>query len=283
MKKIFAASLAVMLMASACLASGISVGNMSVLNFDGGIKLHSYATGDNMNDYCYVVETPEGLVLIESTAYRENVSAFAEYIRSLEKPLMGALFSYHPNGYLSYGDLIVYATENALKSWQEGGSVWNLTQSFIQVAGDKVAEDLPSGAGIIKEGQTLKRAGLDFVILHESDGEGYGIYIPAINAVYRHMMGSKTHNILTSQAYIEAEIAELKGYQEKGYSLILTSHHAPEGKEAVAEKIAYLEKVLDLAKTSKSREDFISAVKAAFPDYGGETYIEMSAGALFAE
>ena len=126
-------------------------------------------------------------------------------------------------------------------------------------------------------------AGMDFVILHESDGEGYGIAIPAMNAVYRHMMGSKTHNILTSQAYIEAEIAELKGYQAKGWALVLTSHNAPEGKEAVAEKIAYLEKVLDLAKTSKGREDFISAVKSAFPDYAGEAYLGMSAGALFAE
>ena len=283
MRKVFAAMLAVMLMVSACSASGVSVGNMSVLNFDGGVKLHAYGTGDNMNDYCYVVETPEGLVLIESTAYRENVTAFAEYIRSHEKPIAGALFSYHPNGYKSYGDLKVYATENALKSWAEGGSVWGLTQSFIKAAGDKVAEDLPSNAEIINEGQTLKLAGLDFVILHESDGEGYGIYIPAINTVYRHMMGSKTHNILTSQAYIEAEIAELKGYQDKGWALILTSHNAPEGKEAVAEKIAYLEKVLDLAKTSKGREDFISAVKSAFPDYAGEAYLGMSAGALFAE
>ncbi|MBQ3455351.1 MAG: hypothetical protein IJG36_02840 [Synergistaceae bacterium] len=283
MKKIFASLIAVMLMASACFASAISIGNMSVINFDGGLKLHAYGTGDNMNDYCYVVETPEGLVMIESTAYRENVSAFAEYIRSLNKPLAGALFSYHPNGYKSYGDVKIYATESALKSWAEGGSVWGLTQSFIQAMGDKVAEDLPSSAEIISEGDTVKLAGVDFVILHESDGEGYGIYIPAINAVYRHMMGAKTHNILPAIPYIEAEISELKGYQEKGYALILTSHHAPEAKEAVAEKIAYLEKVLELAKTSKNREEFISAVKASFPDYSGEAYLEMSAGALFAE
>lgn len=283
MKKFLASLAAVMLMASACFASGVSVGNMSVINFDGGLKLHAYGTGDNMNDYCYIVESPEGLVLIESTAYRENVSAFAEYIRSLNKPLSGALFSYHPNGFKSYGDVKIYATETALKSWAEGGSVWGLTQSFIKAAGDKVAEDLPSSAEIISEGGTVKLSGVEFIILHESDGEGYGIYIPAINAVYRHMMGAKTHNILPAIPYIEAEISELKGYQEKGYALILTSHHAPEGKEAVAEKIAYLEKVLELAKNSNTRGEFISAVKAAFPDYGGEAYLEMSAGALFAK
>ena len=119
--------------------------------------------------------------------------------------------------------------------------------------------------------------------MHESDGEGYGVEIPAINAVYRHMMGSKTHNILPAIPYIEAEIKELKEYQGKNYALILTSHHAPEGKNAVSEKIAYLEKVLELAKTCKTREEFISSVKAAFPDYDGEAYLQMSAGALFSK
>ena len=276
MKKVFCAVLAVMVLASTGCAA------VHVYGFENGrIQLHAFETGDNMNDYCYIVESPEGLVLIESTAYKENVNAVAEYIRSLGKPLAGALLSYHPNGYKSYGDVKVYATKNALKSWAEGGSVWGLTQTFIMALGDKVADDLPDTAEIIEEGQTVKLAGLEFVILHESDGEDYGIYIPAINAVYRHMMGSKTHNILPAIPYIEAEIAELKGYQDKGYSLVLTSHHEPEGKEAVAEKIAYLEKVLELARGSRNREEFISRVTAAFPDYNGREYLEMSAGALF--
>ena len=279
MRKIFAALLAVMVLASAGWAETVDVYPFE----DGSIKLHAFGTGDNMNDYCYIVESPEGLVLIESTAYKPDVEAVNKYIKTLGKPLAGALLSYHPNGYKTYGDVKVYATEGALKSWAEGGSVWRLTQSFIQALGDKVADDLPDTAEIITEGQTLRLAGVDFVILHESDGEDYGVAIPAINAVYRHMMGSKTHNILPAIPYIEAEISELKGYQEKGYSLVLTSHNAPEGSQAVATKIAYLEKVLDLAKSSKTRAEFKKGVKAAFPDYNGEAYLDMSAGGLFAE
>ena len=275
MKKIFCAVLAVMLVASASFAA------VNVQEFNNGLKLHSFGTGDNMNDYCYIIEGPEGLVMIESTAYKADVNAFNEYIKSLNKPLVAMLLSYHPNGYKTYGDVKVYATEGALKSWQEGGTVWGLTLTFVMAGGDKVADDLPVNAEIITEGQTIKLAGVDFVILHESDGENYGIYIPAMNAVYRHMMGSKTHSILTSIPYIEAEIAELKDYQAKGYEIILTSHHEPEGKDAVSEKIAYLEKVLEIAKSSKTKEEFISGVKAAFPDYNGEAYLEMSAGALF--
>ena len=277
MRKILIASLLVVVMAS------VSFAGVTVEEFNNNIKLHSFSTGDNMNDFCYIIESPEGLVLIESTAYKPDVQNFAEYIKSLKKPVAGALFSYHPNGYKSYGDIKIYATENALKSWQEGGSVYGLTQSFIAALGDTVAEDLPESAEIINEGDKITLAGVDFVILHESDGENYGIEIPAINAVYRHMMGSKTHNILPAIPYIEAEISELKGYQDKNYSLILTSHNQPEGKDAVAEKLVYLEKVLEFAKSSKTRQEFIDNVKNSFPDYNGEAYLGMSAGALFAE
>ena len=284
MKKIFLAAVSILvLFAISAAAQSISVGSMNVYNFDGGLKLHAYSTQDNMNDHCYVVEAPEGLVLIESTAYKENVNALNDYIKSLNKPLVAALLSYHPNGYKTYGDVKIYATENALKSWAEGGSVKNLTNSFVQALGDKVADDLPETAEIIEEGQTLNLAGVEFKILRSSDGEDYDVEIPAINAVYRHMMGSKTHNILPAVPYIEAEISDLKNYQAKNYSLVLTSHNAPEGKDAVAEKIAYLEKVLELAKSSKDKDEFVAGVKAAFPDYNGEAYLGMSAEALFAK
>ena len=279
MKKFFLA-VAFLALAAAAPAQSVSVGDMNVYNFN-DVKLHAYSTNDNMNDHCYVVESPEGLVIIESTAYKNNVQAFADYIKALNKPVAGALLSYHPNGYKSFGEVKIYATENALKSWQENGGVWNLTQSFIQALGDKVADDLPTSAEIIEEGTTLNLAGLEFKILHSSDGEDYDIEIPAINAIYRHMMGSKTHNILPAIPYIEAEIADLKSYLDKGYTLVLTSHNAPEGRKVVEEKIAYLEKVLELAKTSKDKEEFMNAVKEAFPDYAGEAYLGMSAGALF--
>lgn len=80
--------------------------------------------------------------------------------------------------------------------------------------GDKVAEDLPDKAEIVEEGQVLTLASIDLKILHESDGEEYDVEIPVSNAVYCHVMWSRTHNILPAIVYIEAEIAELKCYHE---------------------------------------------------------------------
>ena len=262
----------------------VSFGDVTVYDY-GDIKLHAYRTGDNMADECYVIESNAGLVLLESTAYKDNVGAFSGYVRSLGKPLAGAFLSYHSNGYKSYPETTIFATKKALASWGEGGGVKVLTDSFVQALGTKVATDLPGEADakirIVEEGQMLNVAGIEFKILATSDGEDYGVEIPAIKAVYRHMMGSKVHNILPAIPYIDAEIADLKGYATKGYQLILTSHHVPEGPEAVSEKIAYLEKVKEFAASCKTKDEFIAAVKAAFPDYAGEAYLGMTAGALY--
>ena len=267
-------------------AVNLTTGAVAVYDYE-DIKLHAYATKDNMNDECYVVEGKDGLVILESTAYKTNVNEFADYIKSLNKPLEAALLSYHPNGYKAYefkdANLKIYATQEALKSWQPGGGVKALTDSFVQALGDEVAADLPDKAEIVNYNDELTLAGVKFKILKSTDGEDYSVEIPEINAVYRHMMGSKVHNILTSVAYIDAEIADLKDYQAKGYTLILTSHNEPEKSDVLGEKINYLEKVKEFANNCKTRGEFINAVTQAFPDYAGEAYVSMSAGALFAK
>jgi hypothetical protein len=55
----------------------------------------------------------------------------------------------------------------------------------------------------------------------------------------------------------------------------------PETQAGVMQKLVYLKKVKELADKSLNRQEFISAVKEAFPSYKGENYLEMSASMLF--
>ncbi len=257
----------------------LTLGEVTIYDY-GKIKLHAFSTKDVLADECFVLESKEGLVLLESTAFKANVQEVNDYIKSLNKPLKGIFLSYHSNGYNSYGNAPIYATEAAVASWGEKGGVKALTDNFVQVFGDAVDTNLPQKATIVKTGDTVKVAGIEFRILPTMD-EDYSLEIPAINAVYRHMLGSDVHNILPSLAYIDGEIADMKSYQKKGYGLILTSHYVPEGQEAVTAKLAYLEKVKELALANKDKDSFLAAVKAAFPNYQGENYLQLTADALY--
>lgn len=245
------------------------------------IKMHVYNTQDPLGDVLYAFETDKGLVLLESTVLKKNVECFNDYLKGLNKNLKGELLSYHPNGYTTYKST-VYATDGAVKSWNEG-SVKSLTEQFVSGFGeDKVASDMPETANKIKIGDELSLAGINFKILDGKTTEGhFDVAIPEINAVYTHMMGSDVHNILPSKEAIESEILRFEKIQNDNYDLIMTSHYMPETQAGVKQKLVYLKKVKELADKSLNRQEFISAVKEAFPSYKGENYLEMSASMLF--
>ena len=247
----------------------------------GDIRLHAYETQDPMNDYQFVFESRDGLVLLESTALKDNVEIFADYIKSLNKPLKGELLSYHPNGYTSYHSE-VYATSGAVRSWNEG-SVKGLTQQFVSGFGkDAVATDLPEAVEEIKIGDTLTLAGIDFEIVDGYTPEGhFDVVIPQMNTIYTHMMGSKVHNILPSTAAIDSEINRFENISNKHYDLILTSHCKPESQAGVLEKINYLKTVKKIASYAKNSKEFTALVNEAFPSYEGKMYLEMTASMLY--
>ena len=256
----------------------LSVGSVTVYDF-GDVKLHAYNMGDALSDECYLLESGEGLVMLETGAFTDQLNAWKDYIDGLDKPLAGALLAYHPNGIEVFGDIPVYATEKALSNWGKGGSIRGLTDGFVATFGDGVAANLPTKANLIKTGDTVTLAGMDFVIREEGD-DAYGVEIPQINCVYIHMLGSKCHNILTSREHMLALAEELRGFQ---YTLVLTSHYVPEGADAVQTKLAYLDKALELSNSCATAEEFKSAMQSAFPDYAGENYLDMTAGMLYQE
>ena len=254
----------------------LKLGSVTVYDF-GNIKLHGYHFGDALADECYLVESDEGVVMLETGAFTANLVEWKGYIASLGKPVAGALLAYHPNGIENFGDVTVYTTENALANWGEGGSIRALTDSFVAGFGDVVAAKLPTDATIVNLGDTVTLAGVDFIIRNEGDS-AYGVEIPAINCVYIHMLGSDCHNILVSKEHINAFIGELEGFH---YNLVLTSHYAPEGQDAVATKIAYLRKALELSDSCANAESFTAAMNKAFPNYSGANYLGMTAGFLY--
>lgn len=256
----------------------LKIGTIRTYDF-GDITLKAYLTNDVLSDVSYIVEKGENAVIIEGTAFHNNVDELTEYIKSSGKNIAGALMAYHPNGYDKF-HTDVYATENAVNNWQKGGSIHSLVDSFIVTFGEEIAAEMPQNAKSIAAGQNITLGGIEFHIIEAGD-DAYSIEIPEINCIYRHMMGSKCHNILTSLEHIDAMIAEMKQYKQKNYTLILTSHYEPETQSAVDEKISYLETVKQIALQSNNAEEFKTSVKQTFADYTGENYIDMTAGFLF--
>lgn len=77
-------------------------------------------------------------------------------------------------------------------------------------------------------------------------------------------------------------IEQLKGYLEKGYTLVLTSHYTPENLKDVETKIAYLEHLKEISADSGNADEFKKRVRDEYSHYSGGNYLEMTAGFFFA-
>lgn len=253
-------------------------GFVEVYNF-GEIKLHSYQTNDLMYDESYILENNENVLLVEFPAFYENLPEFEEYVRGLNKNIVGKVFSDHPNGGTILKDVKGYASEGTIKSMKEG-TINGLVTNFATSFGGNFATEYHEITDILKDNK-VNIGGFELNITYHE--ENIEIEFPQINCVYTHMLGHDCHSIVAGAGHADAIIAGLKGYKAKGYNLVLSSHYTPENLKDVDTKIAYLEELKVIANESKDAEDFKEKVKAKYPEYSGLNYLDMTAGFFFSQ
>lgn len=244
----------------------------------GNIKLHAYQTNDFMNDECFILENDDNVLLLEFPAFHSNLGELEEYIKGLNKNIVGKVFSDHPNGGASIlSDVRNYASQGTVNS-MTAGTIKHLNEGFIPTFGADFDSKLPYITNILKE-DTVNIGGFQLNITYHD--ENIEIEFPQINCVYTHMLGHDCHSIVAGEEHADAIIAQLKGYKEKGYDLILSSHYTPETISDVDTKISYLEDLKIIAKDSKDIDDFKNKVKSKYPSYSGLNYLDMTAGYFF--
>lgn len=253
----------------------LAKGEVSVYDF-GKVKLHAYKTNDFIDNEVFIVEKNGKAVVIESPCFHDNISELTEYLKDMK--VEGILIAYHGAGATFLPDVPKYATENAVEYSENGGGKTLIT-NFTAAFGDAFDNTVHQVTDIIGEGK-VTIGGIEFVI-HRTH-EAFDIEIPEINAVYTHMLGHDCHSIVAGAGHADAIIAQLRGYIEKGYCLILTSHYTPEDLKDAETKIAYLQDLKSVAAKSESADDFKANVSARYPQYSGQNYLDMTAGFFFA-
>ena len=251
-----------------------------VLVYDfGDVKVHNYNTADYIDDQVILLEKNKKVVVIESPAFYDNNKELEKYIESLGVKLDGVLLSYHMGGGTFLKDSKKYATKKADEYGHIGGGK-ALVDNFTKAFGESFDNNIHNVTDYINGG-TITLADIKMNII--PTGDAFDIEIPEINSIYTHMLGSESHSIIAGVDYANAMIDILKGYIEKNYNLILTSHYIPEDIKAAATKIAYIETLLNIASTCNSKDEMIEKVKEEYPNYSGVNYLEMTAGFFFGE
>ena len=253
----------------------LAQGEMHIYDF-GGVTLHAYQTGDPLGDEVFLLEKAGRFVVIESPCFTAGVAALNAYLAG--RDVAGVLIAYHGAGASFLPDVPKYATANAAEYARQGGGK-ALIDQFAAAFGSGFDSSVHPITHTLTEGETVI-GGVRLVI--RQTAEAFDVEIPEINAVYTHMLGHDCHSIVAGADHADAMIAQLRGYIRAGFGLILTSHYTPEDLKDAETKIGYLEQLKAIAASCRDGASFKAAVRERYPDYGGENYLDMTAGFFFA-
>ena len=247
----------------------------------GNFKLHVYHTNDVMADASYIIEGKDSLVTMEHPLFKDNVAEFNIYIEKLGKPIEKIISDYHLGGSGNYAQIMAEGMEEFSKGPIYGG----MMKGFEQMWGDTMTE-LPTGdVTEVPFGTTQTWAGVSFEFRHgaTSDFPAASILIGG-KAYYTHWTPAKAHVShlqISSPAAIDAEIAEAEKSLASGAELFIGGHGGAAKRDAVEFKIAYLKKMKEILAANKSSQDFVDAMKKAYPGLPGEAGLEDLGKALY--
>lgn len=247
----------------------------------GNFKLHVYHTNDVMADASYIIEGKDSLVTMEHPLFKDNVAEFNIYIEKLGKPIEKIISDYHLGGSGNYAQIMAEGMEEFSKGPIYGG----MMKGFEQMWGDTMTE-LPTGdVTEVPFGTTQTWAGVTFEFCHgaSSDFPAASLLIGG-KAYYTHWTPVKAHVShlqISSPAAIDAEIAEAEKSLASGAELFIGGHGGAAKRDAVEFKIAYLKKMKEMLAANKSSQDFVDAMKKAYPGLPGEAGLEDLGKALY--
>ncbi len=243
----------------------------------GDLNVRVYTTKDAIDDQVILLDKAGKGVVIELPSFHNSIEEMTAYLKDKNIKVEGKLVSYHAAGSSFLPDVKSYLTESSV-IYNTNGEGAQLVKKFAGVFGEGF------DAGIVNSGERLNKgpvtiAGIEMEII--PNGDAFEVYIPQAKAVYMHMLGHDCHSIVAGAGHADAIIANLKDYLDKGVEIFLSSHYAPETRDDVKTKIAYLERLKEIAKGCNGAEEFKEMVNKEFHGYSGGNYLDMTAGFFF--
>ena len=114
-----------------------TVGQFQAYELD-GFKLHVYNSNDVMFDASYIIEGQNGLVVMEYPLFKVNAAEFAEYIKTLGKPVVTDITDYHLGG----SDQLPIVMPEGMPKFIEGPIYGGMMKGFAEQFGETMV-DLP--------------------------------------------------------------------------------------------------------------------------------------------
>lgn len=260
----------------------------------GPVVVHSYSSPiDGEFVRSQIVETANGLVVVDVQLLRTYARELRRYVDALDKPIERVILSHwHPDhwfGVEAFADTPLYALQDVIDQLTAMGDWWiGLRKPEL---GDTILDQKVVPSHQIREG-TESIDGIEFRFSRIAQAEGLTnlvVELPAqraliaqdlvYNRVYPFVgeLHGPDRTIRCFAGWIEA----LRDLQERKWELVLPGHGEPTDGRILAEMIDCLQAIEQILDKATDAEDFKRRVKEAFPDYRLPLLVDLSTLTLF--
>lgn len=180
--------------ANLLLAAAISVWTLAqIVHAEEVLDIRRYARHGAGSVNSYIVETRNGIVLIDSQRVLSQGAAVADRISETGKPLLAVLITHpHPDHFgglaavlAEYPDTPVYSSEATLEEMRTDGH--GFMAATREAAPNDTPDTIPLPSHTFADGQTLVFDGVEFVVDEIGAGEAEAMstfYVPDANALF---------------------------------------------------------------------------------------------------
>jgi glyoxylase-like metal-dependent hydrolase (beta-lactamase superfamily II) len=289
--------------AAAPLGTSVEIPGMKgkvTINDRGTAKIHTYAFSPT-SWTTHIVETNEGLVVIDAQMMIPDAREAVAYARSLNKPIRRLIISHgHPDHWLGLGEWGDLPTASIAEvrdfiNGEKGASLYRGFKEGIppyRALGPQLSDKRGTIANELRDSEKI--VGLDFVFEKVLDGEAdvqLLVKLPELKTlIVQDLIYNNTHHFIGQNRAAAEALPTFDGWidamrrvksENRSAELLLVGHGAPTGPAAIDETIAYLVKAKEMFQKAKDGAELKQLMEAAFPGLDGIRYIDISSGYMY--
>lgn len=257
-----------------------------VVKESGNVKVHTFISHEAfLANATHVIESPNGVVVVDGQFIVPYAMQFRGYIDSLGKPILRVYLSHgHPDHFFGLGgafaDTEIYALPETIAFLEQYGE--SIRSSRAEIFGPFVPGQLAMPQHTVTAG-TEVIDGVTYEFVRNTDAEAdfqLAIKLPDLGIyITQDLLYSGAHIYITHT--LDHWISILQGLYDSEYEVFLPGHGAPADKAEVKTTIEYLQTAKKLLAEGLDADAFKAALLEAYPDRSGAAIFDIYLPLLF--